>query len=132
MKSIVKLAGIYLASMLVVSMAITATASAAPVWEHCTKGAVSGHEPNGKTTTIRTISPEPSKNEWQWREVNNTEEVRVKGSLLLVDEKASILGGAAVECYGEGEGTVGPGKFDRINKITVEAKNVVTLKIAQQ
>jgi hypothetical protein len=116
MKHLLKIAGLCLASMLAVSVAVVASASAAPVWEHCTKGAVSGLTKweNHNCSTVGTGT-----NEWQWKEVNNTEEVRIKGSLKLSDSKASILGKSSAECSGESIGAVGPGIHGRINEIIV-------------
>jgi hypothetical protein len=129
MKSIVKVAGLCLASMLAVSMAFVATASAAPVWEHCTKGAVSGLT-KWENHNCSTISSEPSKNEWQWKEVNNTEEVRLKGSLRLKDTK-TLAGTSEVECSGEGVGSVGPANHDRITEIKTSAAQCRAIKVCE-
>ncbi len=110
MKSI-KIAGLCLVSMFVVSMAFSATASA--TWEHCTKGAVAGLT----KWTDHNCSTASGTGEWQWKAINNTEEVRLKGSLKLSDTKVPLAGTVSVECSGEGIGSVGPGQLDRINKI---------------
>jgi hypothetical protein len=116
MKSIVKIAGLCLASMLAMSLAFVASASAAAVWEHCTKGAVSGQT---KWENENCSKAGSGTKEWQWKEVNNTEATIVKGSLLLLDKKVPIVGEVSVECYVEGKGSVGPGKYARINEIKV-------------
>ncbi len=93
MKSI-KIAGLCLVALAAMAMATAATASATPVWEQL----------NGTT----------------WSEIKGTEKVISAGTLKLTDTKGGLTGGVVtVECSGTDEGTVGPGKFDRITKITV-------------
>src|ERR1700689_1531229 len=108
-----KIAGFCLASMFVVCMAFSATASAN--WEHCTKGPVGAaptkYSESGCSTLAQTTG------EWNWREVNGTEEVRSKGSLLLRDTNVPIVGKVAIECSGEGTGAVGPKTFARVSEI---------------
>jgi hypothetical protein len=112
-----KIAGLCLVSMFVVSMAFSATASAG-VWEHCTKGNDSGVSKffDHNCSSLGVIEP----NEWEWKEVKNTEEVRLKGSLRLKDT-GTLVGTAEVECSGEAVGTVGHERLARINEIRTSA-----------
>jgi hypothetical protein len=112
MKSI-KIAGLCLVSMFAMSMAFSTSAFAG--WEQCTKG-VSGVAPTKWTNHL--CNEASGTGEWNWREVNGTERVVTKGSLLLKDTK---VGGAVseVECYGEADGVVGPKTFDKVESVTV-------------
>lgn len=111
MKHLIKIVGLCLASMLVVGMAITATASAAPVWETCKEGA-SGT----KYSESQCVTAESS-GKWAWEEVKGTEPATSLGTLRLIDDKVPIEGEVEVICTGEGIGSVGPGKFSRTNEI---------------
>ncbi len=114
MKSI-KIAGLCLVAMFAMSLVASATASAAgPVWEQCTKGAGSGTK--WETNECDTISP--TTNEWEWKEVNGTEKVETNGTLTLTDT-GTILGTSSVTCTGTDIGSIGPGKYDRIETIKV-------------
>ncbi len=110
-----KIAGLCLVAAFAVSMVVSATASA--TWEHCTKGAVAGLT----KWTDHNCSTASGTGEWQWKAINNTEEVRIKGSLKLSDTKVPIVGTVSAECSGEGIGAVGPGQLGRITKIEVSA-----------
>ncbi len=110
-----KIAGLCLVAAFAVSMVVSATASA--TWEHCTKGAVAGLT----KWTDHNCSTASGTGEWQWKAINNTEEVRIKGSLKFSDTKVPIVGTVAAECSGEWIGAVGPGQLGRINKIEVSA-----------
>jgi len=111
MKSI-RIAGLCLVAMFAVSMVAAGTASAAPVWEHCEKGASGTKYETGQCRKVGTT------NEFGWQEVKGTEAVRSHGSLLLTDTKVPIAGEVSVSCSGANVGFVGPGKFDRITEIT--------------
>ncbi len=110
-----KIAGLCLVAVFAVSMVVSATASA--TWEHCTKGAVAGLT----KWTDHNCSTASGTGEWQWKGINNTEEIRSKGSLKLSDTKVPIVGTVSIECSGEGIGSVGPGQFSRINQIEISA-----------
>ncbi len=110
----VKIAGLCLASMLVMGMALTGTASAAPHWLVC----LAAH--SGTTTTKwedAQCSKALSTGSFEWSELTSTEEARTKGSLLLKDTSSLIK--SEVECSGESIGSVGPTKYGRINEIKV-------------
>ncbi len=108
-----KIAGPCLVAVFAVSMVVSATASA--TWEHCTKGAVAGLT----KWTDHNCSTASGTGEWQWKAINNTEEVRGKGSVRLSDTKVPIVGTVSVECSGEGTGFVGPGQVGRITMVEV-------------
>ena len=97
--------------MFAMSMAMVATASAAPHWLHCEKGAA------GTKYEDNNCSKANPGGEWAWKEVTGTEEVVSHGSLTLADIKVPVEGTVLVDCTGTDKGTVGPGKFDRITAI---------------
>ena len=111
MKQLVKIAGLCLASMLVMGMAITATASAAPHWLVCSTGGTATKYTTSQCTTAS------SGGTFQWNEVTGTESAVFRGSLLLKDTSPMV--NDAIECLYEWIGSVGPGKYGRINEIIV-------------
>jgi hypothetical protein len=113
MKHLAKIAGLCLASMLLLGMALTATASAAPHWLQCREGTGTGTK--YKEHQCLTASAE---GKWEWQEVTGTEKVKSTGTLNLTDKKASILGPTVVQCSGTNEGSVGPGKYSRVTSVT--------------
>ncbi len=111
MKHLVKIAGLCLASIVVMGMAITATASAAaPVWEQCSEGGSATKYSEHQCTTAE------GSGKWQWNEVKGTEAVVGKGTLTLSDTNATG-GETTIQCSGTEEGVVGPGKLDKVTKI---------------
>ncbi len=125
MKHLVKIAGLCLASVLLMGMALSTTASAAkPVWEQCFT------EKEGATVTKYTehqcvkATPATGVN-WSWQEVKGTEKVISHGTLRLADTEASILGETAVQCAGTDAGVVGPGKLDKTTEITTTGCEIV-------
>jgi hypothetical protein len=123
MKSIMS-AGLCLVAMLVVGMVAAGTASAAPVWEHCETEKINTTVSKWTTDQCTTASSMAAAG-FSWQEVKGTEAVRSHGSLRLSDETLGVK--VEVLCSGANTGSVGPGKFDRIEKITeiqcVEGKN---------
>ena len=116
MKSITT-AGLCLVAMLVVSMVAAGTASATnaptPEYQICTKG---GAEPPTKYTT-ENCEVASGSGEWNFRGINGTEKSVSLGTLRLADTK--VLGKTVeVSCTGKDEGSVGPGKFGRVEAIT--------------
>ncbi len=107
-----KIAGLCLVAMLVMSMAAAATASAAPVWEQCRENAGTGTKwsDNG----CKTASPT---GKWEWKELTTTEKVKSSATLQLADIKVPLVGRVEVHCSGEDIGVIGPGKFDKITEI---------------
>jgi hypothetical protein len=123
MKHLMKIAGLCLASMLVMGMALTATASAAPHWLQCLEG--KANELPTKYTEHQCVAAAANNaGEWEWKEVTGTEAVKSGGTLKLTDTKASILGATSLQCSGRNEGSVGPGKFSRVTSITASSCTV--------
>jgi hypothetical protein len=112
MKSI-KIAGFYLAAMLVVSLVVAAAASAGPVFEQCRENAGSGTKWEDKG-----CSKASGTGKWEWKELTTTEKTISSGTLTLQDTKVPIVGTVEVICGGTDEGAIGPGKFDRVTVIT--------------
>ena len=124
MKYLFKIAGLCLVAMFAMSMVAVATASAVEAkWEQCSEG-TENKEPTKYTEHQCVKAAEANNGKWQWNEVKSTEKV-VGGGTLILRDNSTLLGKVAVECAGLDTGTVGPGKFDRIEKITVAScKNV--------
>jgi hypothetical protein len=121
-----KIAGLCLVSLLAVGMALTGTAQAR--WEQCTKG-VANSEPPTKWTSNQ-CSAASKAGEWNWREVSSTEEVRIKGSIKMVDTKTPA-GTSEVECSSEAVGSVGPGQVARITEIKTSAAQCRAIKVCE-
>lgn len=112
----VRLAGC-LAAVFAMSMVAAGTASAAPHWLQCLEG-------NSGTTryTASQCKEASASGAWSWSEVTGTEAVIGRATVRLTDSKTP-LGAVAVQCSGTEEGTIGPTKFDRVEKVNVEVKN---------
>src|ERR1700757_4875589 len=111
----ISIAGLCLVAMLAVSMAIGATASAAPVWEQCETEKAVG---NPSRYTEGQCVTGSATGAWAWQKVTSTEKAIGLGSLVLRDTKVPIIGTVEVQCSGTAEGSVGPGQFARITAIT--------------
>ncbi len=108
-----KIAGLCLAAMFVMSMAISSTASAAGVWEQCSEGGSAT-----KYTEHQCLKAEGS-GKWQWNEVKNTEPIRILAMTLTLSDEKTLLGVSTVRCghpaeLEEAVGSVGPGGKGRI------------------
>ncbi len=114
MKSI-KIAGLCFVAMFAMSVAAVATASAQPVWEQCSTEKAASAITKYTNSECNVVG---APNAWAWQEVKNTEKVTSTAALKLGDEK-TVLGESAVECLGTDTGVIGPGKFDKIQTITV-------------
>jgi hypothetical protein len=115
MKSLVRIIGLCLAAVFTMSMALTASASAAgPVWEQCREG--SGAATKWEDNLCSKAS---SGGKWQWIELTSTEKTISSGTITLKDIK-TLVGTAEVTCSEKGEGTVGPGKFAVIRTFELE------------
>jgi len=110
---LLRIVGLCLVAMFAMSVATAATASAAPVWEQCTteKTTVTKYTENKCLTASSTGA-------WGWKELETTEAVIGHATLLLKDTKVT-LGPASVRCGGTEEGLIGPGKLDKVTKVTV-------------
>jgi hypothetical protein len=120
MKSI-KIAGLCFVSMLAVSMALAASASAAH-WSVCLA------EHSGTTTTKWSSSActtAKAGGGFEWSELKGTEAAKVVSQTLeLTDTKVPLIGSTTVICAsgsGEATGSVGPGKYGRISSLKVKS-----------
>ncbi len=115
---LLRIAGLCLVAMFAMSMVAAGTASAeVPAWEHCTEG-TEKIAPTKYTEHQCVAAAASNTGKWQWNEVKGTEKVISRGSLQLVDTDATEFKvKAALSCSGNDEGSVGPGKFDRITEI---------------
>jgi hypothetical protein len=118
MKSIIKIAGLCLASMLVMSMALASAASAAPLWLVCLP--MTG----GKFLDSQCLKP--GAGNWESVPLSGSDTVRLVGfTLRLTDLKAGLLKEkTTVKCNGkgsEGEGLITSPNIGLIN--TAEVKN---------
>jgi hypothetical protein len=111
-----KIAGLCLVSLLVMSMAVSSTASA-QVWEGCLEGGSTTKYENNKCAKA-----EPN-GKFSWQEITNTDNVRGLGLTLRFVDKNAPLGRSEIVCPDSAEpieeGTVGPGKFDKILRAKV-------------
>lgn len=95
----IKIAGLCLASMLVVGMALAGNAAAAPLWLVCLEG--SGLTKYESSTCLKAASG----GKWQSLGVRAGQEITVKLvaiSILLTDTKAPVLGEVTVKCSSAG------------------------------
>jgi hypothetical protein len=113
MKSI-RIAGACLVAMFALSMALGASASAAPVWEQCQTEKASTSPSRYTEGQCVTASATGG---WAWQEVKGTEKVIGPGSLVLKDTKTPV-GTVEVQCSGTTEGAVGPRRFARMTGVT--------------
>jgi hypothetical protein len=112
----IKITGLCLVAMFAMSMAAAATASAElPSWEQCTTVAVE----KATKWTNSECNVASSTGSWNWKEVANTEKVNSTAALILADTGVPFLGVSEVECFGTDEGVIGPGRYGRIQAVTV-------------
>jgi len=111
MKHLAKIAGLCLASMLVLGMAIASSASA-HAWLQCRENAGSGT----KWTESKCATAGAS-GKWEWTELTTTEKAQGEGTLVQKDTNIDSKT-VTVQCAGTDEGTIGPKQFDRIIKVT--------------
>jgi len=114
MKS-VRIAGLCLAAMFVMSMVAAGTASATPHWEVCLT------EHSGTTTTKWTSSQcatAKASGGFEWSEPTHTEKVVSHASLTLTAKELGVT--VAIHCVGNDEGWVGPNGTAETTKVTVE------------
>ncbi len=119
MKALFRVAGIVLAAMFLVSVVVSASASAAH-WLVCLK------ENSGTITKWESSQCEKAKASggWEWSELKGTEAAKIVSQTLeLTDTDVLLVGSSTVICKsgsGEGTGAVGPGKYGRINTTKVK------------
>ncbi len=113
MKSI-RIAGLCLAAVFVMSMAAAGTASAAPHWEVCLNFGGTGT----KYSTNQCIKAE-SGGKFEWAEIKGTEKTVGQGTLILEINNVPIVGTVELKCSLTAEGSIGPGNLARTTKIAV-------------
>jgi hypothetical protein len=122
MKSI-KIAGLCLVAMFVVSVVTASVASAkVPEWKQCRESSGAGTKWEDSKCT------KPSKSgKWEWKQLETKEAVTSIATLKFRD-KNTLLGEVEIQCQGTDEGTVGPQSKDEITSITIELKQCKVLK----
>jgi len=119
-----KMVGLGLASAFVMAMALAGNASAVPLWLACLEGNTPTATKYTSNSCGRVMSGSlPTR--WQWNEVTATDKVRITGFTLSLTDTKAVGGSSTVRCTSgiELSGTVGPGRFDRIEMAKVsEAK----------
>jgi hypothetical protein len=111
----IKITGLCLVAMFAMSMVASATASAEapPVWKQCREGTVSPTKyTDGKCSVLSSTG------KYEWIELTTTEKVFSEATLRLYDTKTAA-GESEVECSGTTVGSIGPGKYDRTETVTV-------------
>ncbi len=120
-----KIAGLCLVSMLAMSTAMTATASAV-AWQACREGGAST-----KYSEDQCLAASSS-GAWGWEEIKGTEKVKGVGFSLMLEDIKTPLGVAAIECTSEsGEGIVGPGNKSEVLTAKIEASKCRALKVCE-
>jgi len=116
----VKIAGLCLASMLMMSMALAGTAAAAPLWLLCLEGK-EGSLPTKYTTNQCTSAASGNAGKWESVSLGSkSDTVRaVAVSIRLEDEKGELGAAVVVKC---GEVKGGKGYLEGSNLIVTEAK----------
>lgn len=104
-----RIAGLCLVALLLMSAATAATALAGPVWQKCEKGA------SGTKFATEECGEASGTGEWAWAEIKGTEKSIGRGSLLLKDESVVTV---EVGCTLVEEGSFGPGKYSRVEVAT--------------
>jgi hypothetical protein len=115
-----KVAGLCLVSMLMMSMALAGTASAQPLWLACLEG-TSGTTPTKYTEKQCRTAASGNDGTWQWNEVSGTDKVMILAmTITLTDEKVPIFGKSTIQCgHGTGAGVIGPKSKGRITEAKV-------------
>ena len=111
---LLRIAGLCLVAMFVMSMLAAGTASAA--WEQCATEKAAAAATKYETNQCLKVQ---SSGKWAWQEITSAEKVKSQGSLKLSDINIPIAGTVEVSCSGTDTGTVGPGKTDVTESITV-------------
>ncbi len=109
-------------SMFVMGLTFVGTAQAK--WEQCAKGGTATKYTDHQCGTASGAG------EWSWQEVSGTEEVRVKGSVRMVDRK-TLAGISEIECSGESVGSVGPGQSARVTEIKTSGSQCRAIKVCE-
>lgn len=110
----IRIAGLCLSAVFVMSMVAAGTASAALHWLVCLPSHTGTNTTKWETSQCEKASPTGS---WEWSELKGTEATRTQGSLVLVTHGVPIVGEVEVKCSGTDEGSVGPGNQSRTTAI---------------
>ncbi len=116
-----KIAGLCLASMLVMSMALAGNASAAPLWLLCLEGK-EGATPTKYTTNQCTKAA--AANEGKWESVaigSKSDTVKLLGLTILLRDSNALAGSSGVRC---GHPTTGWGLIEGPNKLIIKVAKV--------
>jgi len=123
----IRIAGLCLVALAGMAMATAATASAVPVFEQCTTEKGTKYED--------PICTKLGNGHYNWVKGEGTEKVMGSGTLTLADNN-TLAGKSEVECSGTTTGTIGPGKYDRVESIHISkctlkkvCENIETVKI---
>jgi hypothetical protein len=101
----IRIAGLCLVAMVTMSMALAASASAAPHWLVCLAG-TEKLPPTKYTTNQCGEAAASNAGKWEWSEPQHTEKVISHASLTLSSEELGVT--VQVECTGTDEGWIGP------------------------
>lgn len=93
-----KIAGLWLASMLVMGMALAGTAAATPAWLVCKEGTGSTKYSSNQCTEAEATG------KWQWSGLSagEKETVKIVGFTLTLKDTKTLLGEVEVQCFGKG------------------------------
>jgi hypothetical protein len=114
----IRIAGLCLAAVFVMSMVAAGTASAAPHWLVCLEG-TEKILPTKYTEHQCTTAATSNAGKWEWSEPQHTEKVVSHASLTLTAEELGVT--VEVECIGTDEGWIGPKGKGETTAITVES-----------
>jgi hypothetical protein len=112
----IRIAGLCLAAVFVMSMVAAGTASAAPHWLVC----LPSH--SGSTATkwsSEQCSTASSSGTWEWSEPRTTEATRTAESLKL-EVNAVVIGEIEIKCSGLDTGWIGPNGTDQTTTTTID------------
>jgi hypothetical protein len=112
-----KIAGLCLVSVIMMSTALAGTAAAAPLWLVCLEGTNLTKYSNNQCTTAEAGG------KWQSQGLTTTDRATITAFTLTLTDTKTSLGNTPVRCDsgGESTGTVGPGAVDVV--VTAKVKN---------
>ena len=112
MKSI-RIVGLCLAAVFVMSMVAAGTASAAPHWLVCLN-----FGGTGTRYSTNQCKEAASGGSFEWGELTGTEKTVTQGTLILETTGVPIVGEVVIECSGTDTGSIGPGNQSRTLTVT--------------
>jgi hypothetical protein len=115
---LIRIAGLCLVAVFVMSMVAAGTASAAPHWLVCLPFVTGSTATRYTEHQCKTASGTGG---WEWSELDDTEPVFSVGETITLRDTKATGGSTAVQCsHVENEGSVGPGRFDRITRVVID------------